>query len=269
MPNFAKEHNLKFSTNPNPEKSKTKGIIFSKKFIDKTNIAPIMLGEDALPWRDSLKLLGNILDSDNSMKTDSDMKRCKFIGKMHSLNQEFGFVSQEVKMKLVNTYTTSFYGSSLYRLYSSQCDRLYAAYNICVRNTFSVPRRTHRYLIETISQCIHPKVMICTRFVKFVKALNMSSKSGICFLINLVQNDNRTVCGKNLSEIATECNVEKVSLTSHEVKQNMKYSKIPESEKWRENMLSEMMLYRNTDFVKIDNFLKHEIDEIISMVCTM
>ena len=172
-------------------------------------------------------------------------------------------------MKLVNIYTTSFYGSSLYRLYSSQCDRLYAAYNICVRNTFSVPRRTHRYLIETISQCIHPKVMICTRFVKFVKALNMSSKSGICFLINLVQNDNRTVCGKNLSEIATECNVEKVSLTSHEVKQNMKYSKIPESEKWRENMLSEMMLYRNTDFVKIDNFLKHEIDEIISMVCTM
>ena len=115
--NFAKEHNLRFSTNSNPEKSKTKGIIFSTKGIDKATVAPIMLGSDPLPWMDSLKLLGNILDSDNSMKTDSDMKRCKFIGKINSLNQEFGFVSSEIKMKLLNIYTTSFYVSSLYTIF--------------------------------------------------------------------------------------------------------------------------------------------------------
>ena len=185
-----------------------------------------MLGNDPLPWRDNLKLLGNILDSDNSMKTDSDMKRCKFIGKIHSLNQEFGFASPEIKMKLLNIYTTSFYGSSLYRLYSSQCDKIYQAYNICVRNTFSVPRRTHKYLIETISQCIHPKVMICTRFVKFVNSLNKCNKSGILLLINMVQNDNSTVCGKNMATIANLCQVDKEGMTSNDVKQNMKYSSI-------------------------------------------
>ena len=204
---FSKEHNLKFSTNPNPEKSKTKGIIFSRKAIDKTKIAPIMLCEDPLPWRDSLKLLGNTLDSDNQMKTDNDMKRCKFIGKIHSLNQEFGFASPEIKMKLLNIYTTSFYGSSLYKLYTNQCDKLYHAYNICVRRTFSVPRRTHNYLIETISQCMHPKVMICARFVKFVESLNTCKKSSILLLIKMVQDDNSTVCGKNLSEISKLCKV--------------------------------------------------------------
>lgn len=228
-----------------------------------------MLGSDPLPWMDSLKLLGNILDSDNSMKTDSDMKRCKFIGKIHSLNQEFGFVSSDIKMKLLNIYTTSFYGSSLYRIYSNQCDRLYHSYNICVRNTFSVPRRTHKYLIETISQCMHPKVMICARFVKFIRTLNRCNKPGICLLVNMVQNDNRTVCGKNMSSIANLCKIEKENLTSYDVKQNMKYSSIPESELWRENMLSEMLLYRNCDLVKIDNLLKQEIDDIIEMVCTM
>ena len=172
-------------------------------------------------------------------------------------------------MKLMNIYTTSFYGSSLYRLYSNQCDKLYHAYNICVRNIFSVPRRTHTYLIETISECLHPKVMICARFVKFVKSLNNCNKSGIYFLIKLVQNDNRTVCGKNMAEIASLCNIEKNVLSSHEVKQHMKYSKIPESEVWRENMLTEMLLYRNCDFIKIDNFLKQEIDDIIDVVCTM
>ena len=122
----------------------------------------------------------------------------KSIGKIHSLNQEFSYVSPEIKMKLMNIYTTSFYGSSLYRLYSSQCDKLYHAYNICVRNTFSVPRYTHKYLIETISQCMHPKVMICKRFVKFVESLNNCKKSSIWLLINLVKNDNRNVCGKKI-----------------------------------------------------------------------
>ena len=108
--------------------------------------------------------------------------------------------------------------------------------------------------------------MICTRFVKFVKNLKLCNKSGICLLINMVQNDNSTVCGKNMATIANLCQVDREGMTSNDVKQNMKYSSIPETEKWRESMLTEMLLYRNCDFVKIDNFLKHEIDDIIDMV---
>ena len=179
----------------------------------------------------------------------------------------FSITSPILKMKLLNIYTTSFYGSSLYRLYSGQCDKLYHAYNICVRSTFSVSRTTHKYLIETISQCLHPKVMICARFVKFVDSMNKCKKSSILLLVNMVQNDNSTVCGKNLADIAKLCNVERFKLTSNYVKYNMKYCPIPENELWRENMLTEMLLYRNCNFVQIDNFLKNEIDEIIDMVC--
>ena len=217
----------------------------------------------------SLGLLGNIMESDNSMKTDCDLKRYRFIGKIHSLSQEFGFSSPEIKIKLFNLYTTSFYGSSLYRQYSNQRDRLYHAYNICVRDTYRVPRQTHKYLIQTISQCMHPKVMICSRFVKLVETLNKCSKPSISLLINLVQNDQRTVCGKNLLYIANQCQLEKSKLTSYSVKNNMKYCEIPDNEKWREGMLYEMLLYRNCNFVKIDNFLRQEIDDIIDMVCTI
>ena len=112
-------------------------------------------------------------------------------------------------------------------------------------------------------------VPICARFVKFVESLNKCRKSSILLLVKMVQNDNSTVCGKNLSEISKLCNVERPKLTSHLVKQNMKYSHIPDTELWRENMLTEMLLYRSCNFVKIDNFLKHEIDDIIDMVCTI
>ena len=212
---FASEHNLKFSTNPDPEKSKTKGIIFCKRNSDKVNVAPIMLSNNPLPWRDSLKLLGNIMESDNSMKMDCDIKRCKFIGKIHSINQEFGFASPEVKMKLFNIYATSYYGSSLYQLYSDQCNKLYSAYNICVRDAFSVPRRTHNYLIETISECVHPKIMIMSRFVTFIDTLLKSNKPSLLFLANLVKDDNGTVCGKNLSKIAELGDTTTEKLSSH------------------------------------------------------
>ena len=111
--------------------------------------------------------------------------------------------------------------------------------------------------------------MICTGFVKFVESLNKCKKSSILLLVKMVQDDNSTVCGKNLSEISKLCKVEAPKLTSSYVKQNMKYCHIPDTELWREIMLTEMLLYRNCNFVKIDNFLKHEIDDIIDMVCTL
>ena len=58
--------------------------------------------------------LGSVLESNNSMRADISLKRGKFVGKIHSLMQELHFASKDVLMKLVNTYTTSFYGSSLW-----------------------------------------------------------------------------------------------------------------------------------------------------------
>ena len=40
---FARESHLKFSTDPEPKKSKTKCLIFSKKRADRTGVAPIIL----------------------------------------------------------------------------------------------------------------------------------------------------------------------------------------------------------------------------------
>ena len=67
---FAGKHNLKFSTNPDAEKSKTKCIIFSKNIRDRLQVAPILLNGTPLPWVEKLKHLGNILQSENSMERD-------------------------------------------------------------------------------------------------------------------------------------------------------------------------------------------------------
>ena len=94
--NFAAKKSLKFSTNVDPEKSKTKCIIFSKKKVDSRNVAPVMLNGDPLPWVPHVKHLGNTLQCDNSMQMDMAQKRGKLIGKLNSLSQEFHYVEPGV-----------------------------------------------------------------------------------------------------------------------------------------------------------------------------
>ena len=146
---FAGENNLKFSTNVNPKKSKTKCIHFSKHSIE---LARITLNGDLLPWVDSALHVGNTLERNNSFTKDLTMKRGSFIGRIHSILQELHFANPLVKMKMFLIYTTSFYGSSLWNIFSGPCERLYTAWNISVRMAFDIPRETHRFFIEEISE---------------------------------------------------------------------------------------------------------------------
>ena len=155
--NFMRKKNLKFSTHPDAAKSKTKCIVFSKKSKDLRNISPIFLNENPLPWVQQVKHLGNILQNDNSMKIDCTIKRGRYIGKVNSLLQEFHFVSPKVKMKLMTIFATSFYGSCLWDLQSSECDRIFKSWNVTVRNVFGVTPTSHKYLVEPLAGTPHAR----------------------------------------------------------------------------------------------------------------
>ena len=104
---FAKSRNLKFSTNVDPKKSKTKCLVFSQHVRARQGILPILLNGDPLPWVETVKHLGNKLESDNSMRQDLAMKKGQFIGKVNSLSQEFHFAFPDVLMKVIKVYQLS------------------------------------------------------------------------------------------------------------------------------------------------------------------
>ena len=85
---FAKDRNLKFSTNQDPKKSKTKCIVFTKKLRDRQNVAPVLLNGDPLPWVEEVKHLGNVLECDNTMTRYIATKRGEFIGKLNTLSSQ-------------------------------------------------------------------------------------------------------------------------------------------------------------------------------------
>ena len=88
---FVAKLNLKFGTDLNPGKSKTKCIAFSRKKRAMQPLKEIMLDSYTLPWVNQVKHLGHTLQVDNSMSIDVNLKRGAFIGKVNSLLQEFYF----------------------------------------------------------------------------------------------------------------------------------------------------------------------------------
>ena len=100
---FAKEHNLQFSTNENPQKSKTKCLAY---LIKPRNLKPIKLNGNNLPWMnfpDTVKHLGTTIDnSHNGLSSDILQKRAKFIQGNNELLQEFHFADPETKCHLNN-----------------------------------------------------------------------------------------------------------------------------------------------------------------------
>ena len=136
---FTARLNLKFGTNSNPDKSKTKCLIFSKSRKTMNGFKEIRLDGHTLPWVTHVKHLGHILQVDNSKRMDINMKRGTFIGKVNSLLQEFHFAAPHILMKFVTVYCSNIYGSNIWDLFSADIQRLYRSYNVALRTIFNIP----------------------------------------------------------------------------------------------------------------------------------
>ena len=143
-------------------------------------------------------------------------------------------------MRIFQIYTLSFYGSSIYNLFSKEVNRIYTTYNKLVRTTFSVPRETHRYFIEELTKTPHIKVLLCSRLIKFQQMLLKSERRAINFLAKMNSCDTRTTHGNNLKKI--EMNCDETNLTSTKVQQKMKYFQIPSSEEWEMKRIYPIMI---------------------------
>ena len=108
---FAARHNLKFSTNPDPVKCKTKTMAFLKKQRELPNLT---LCDNPLPWTRKCKHLGiNIEDKVNGVEYDIKTKTAQFISKSIELNQELCHLHPHTRLKINQIYNSHYYGSPL------------------------------------------------------------------------------------------------------------------------------------------------------------
>ena len=145
MVNICSEHaaqtDLVFSTDPDPEKSKTMCIAFSCK--NKDRLSNVKLNGEILPWKDKVNHLGTTLASDCTTTSDVMQKRATFIQTCYNLNQEFAFATEEVRLKMLRLYNTAFYGSNSWLFRSEEVLKFGRTWNVNLRILFDIPYGTH------------------------------------------------------------------------------------------------------------------------------
>ena len=115
---YVSDHNISFSTDPEPKKSKTKGIIFTRTAL-RFSPAPLLLNGNLLPWIEEAKYLGNVLTSiPDGWSKDAKVKRAQYIERNCEINQEFPTAHPRVKCNINRIYNSSYPGSVLYYLSS-------------------------------------------------------------------------------------------------------------------------------------------------------
>ena len=128
MVNICADHasstDLLFSTDPDPEKSKTMCLAFGCK--DKVNLGTINYDGDALPWKDHVNHCTTL--------KDTLQKRASFIQTCYNLNQEFSFSNREIKLKMLRLYNTALYGSNNWKFSSEPVLKLSRSWNVNLRN---------------------------------------------------------------------------------------------------------------------------------------
>ena len=208
-----------------------------------------------------------MLECNNTFKVDCLVKRGQFIGKIHSLQQEFPTVSSDVMMRLINIFTLSFYGSPLWNLFGPEVDKINKSYNVATRMAYKVDRTTRSFLIEPLTELYHPHTLLCSRFVKFHLTNKSCKKPSIRMLATVFERNQQCRYGQNLRKIANKCKLEVDELTPMDVKNNFKYCELPEQEYWRIPIMQQMFPARD-NHESVDGLSHRVIKAIINYVCT-
>ena len=257
--NFAESHNLKFSTNPNPLKSKTKCIAFLRK----SKVLPnLKLCGYNLPWVDKGLHLGTKIVNIYGKLLNKDIleKRAEYIQRNNELMQEFSYAHSDTKININNIYNSHFYGSVLWNLGCREADMIYNTWNSSIRKMLRLDRTTHRYLIEPLSNTRHIKISLMERFRNFSEKLSTSSKTAVKYLHYSVKNDCRSITGMN-----TRRNL----LTNHQTNKNGKiqFVPIPPNQQWRINFIKDLLDIRD-GLLSMDTWERMDIDDTLYHLCT-
>ena len=92
-----------------------------------------------------------------------------------------------------------------------------------------------------------------------------TSRQAIQLLTKISKSDQRTTYGRNLKNIADECNKNLDELTKNDVKKIMKFKDVPAEEVWRVKLVDELL---GIKFGGLETIMEDsEIDDILRFAC--
>ena len=264
---YGNEHNLVFSTDPNPSKSKTKCLYFCGRMNNVQYPAPVKLDGKDLPWVTSAEHLGHTLHQMGTMDQDCKIKRARFIDKSVEIREQLSFAYPEQVMKALQVFCCDAYGSMLWELNSDSAEQFFKSWNTSIKLIHDVPRSTFTYLVEGYfaKGFASLRNQVISRYSNFFQKLLTSPSREIKLLANIVSRDPNSVTAKNIKYIKELTDLSVWDFSSWRIKEELPVKTVPEGEEWRLGLLRKLMDLRRCKNVCVEDSKK--ISAMLESLC--
>ena len=264
---YASSHNLCFSTDPMPSKSKTK-CIFMCGYGNPVLPVPLRLSGQDLPWVEHGTHLGHELHQLGNMDMDISMKRAEFIESSVQIRETFNFARPEEILKAVNVYCSHFYGSMLWDLYGNKANQLFNSWSTCVKLAWDIPRSTHTYIVEDVlaKDFFTVKQQLVGRFVDFFQKLLKSPSSEIRVVANMAGRCAQSTTGGNLHKIQLETGLDPWQVSGWKFKESIGRSRVTRQDAFRVQYLRKLLDARTEIRSRAED--SQEVDVLINSLCS-
>ena len=171
------------------------------------------------------------------MEQDVKIKRAMFIDKTNDIRETFSFADPKQVMCAVVLYSCDHYGSMLWNLFSESTEKYFRCWNTCTKLAWRCPRRTHTYFVSNLlaQEYASTRIVILSRYVKFVQSLLNSASPDVVAVANSAINDKGSTTGANLSKLQEQTGLNPIMTTPARVMKVLLDADqlMPANEKWR------------------------------------
>ena len=269
---YADRNNIKFSTDPQPSKSKSKCIFVtgSKKNVRKP--APLILCGRELPWVQSATHLGHELHESGLMEYDSQRKRAAFIRESTEIREAFHFASPVEVISALKLYCSSFHGCMLWDFDGDGTSKVFNAWKTTVKIAWHVPRATRTYLVHHVLNCdfTSARVDVLARYAGFFQGLRKSPSLEVAVLANIVGRDVRSTTGSNLKIVKEASGLDPWIFGSDRIKKELSEKEVvsvPAEDRWRVKYLDKLLKQRQLVHYSGDEELTNQLSQLIDSLC--
>ena len=150
------------------------------------NRTSVTLNDSDIPWTDSAKYLGNIINSQNNDAEDIKHKKNDFIARSNSVIVTYRTACRKARSKVFLSKCCGFYGSQAWRLDSQHVEDLHLCWRKAVRRLLNIPRNTRSALLPYLVSCKPFKHQLCVRFVKMLRTVQLSGNEKMKWLAHIL-----------------------------------------------------------------------------------
>ena len=188
----------------------------------------------------------------------------------YNLNQEFNFANHETRLKMCRLYNTVFYGSNCWEFSSEQLNMFSKTWNVNLRILYDIPRETHCWIVEELSEGKHFLQMVYSRFAKYIMMVKQNKRPFLKCLYDIIKNDVKTTAGSNIRTLFLSTGVDPRFMSRYLLKD---WRVHPPEDNWTVPLLTSLLELRAGNWEVLfddeeEDLHNDEVDFIIDAVCT-